>query len=186
MSTSASHSNGGQSGPSEFAERWTPREINRVCGGAHRAYKRDFEKHYTAYFCDHPDLAGKHPYKAKNIVAALPPGWGHLADLLSGKGWHRHCLSGGSSQVLAVALLGSAIAENDSSWLGEVLDLDPKLSSNVRSEFEFALDPKTLGESPNVTNIDLLLEDERAVICIEAKLWEAGFGSCRCSRDDDE
>lgn len=40
-----------------------------------------------------------------------------------------------------------------------------------------------LNEKPRVTNVDVLVEDHSTIICVEAKLWEAGFGSCACGSD---
>jgi hypothetical protein len=108
--------------------------------------------------------------------------------LVPDREWHLHHLSGGSSQVLAVALLGSAIERDPSlKWLAEVLSLQGVFSSATPTcAFEKSLDPETLNELERTTSVDLLVEDDGHVLCIEAKMWEAGFGTCRCGRDQEE
>ena len=51
------------------------------------------------------------------------------------------------------------------------------------ARFEAAVEPTLLGESPHVTTIDFLVEDEAAVICVEAKFGEDGLGRCSCPPD---
>jgi hypothetical protein len=46
------------------------------------------------------------------------------------------------------------------------------------------LDPETLNEQPRVTNVDLLVDGGDVLLCLEAKLWEQGLGSCRCGREE--
>ena len=163
---------------------WSPKAIDKVCVKRHRKYKRDLEERYAQYFIDHPEFGSSHRYLAGDVSSALPPDWAHLANLVPSGSWHQHHLSGGSSQVLAVALLGSAIdADPSLSWLEESLSLEPGALASASVRFEYPLSRETLGESPRVTNIDLLVESRDAVICTEAKLWEASFGTCRCGKD---
>jgi hypothetical protein len=168
----------------EFSLRWTPQSIKKQCGRSHH-YKRGLEERYAAYFADRPKLAGSHPRKARDLAAALPPERGLLKDLVPRKAWHLHHLSGGSSQVLAVALLGSAIETDPSlGWLWELLALpQPLTAAAPKATFEYGLDQETLNEQPHVTNVDLLVEGEDVLICLEAKLWEQGLGSCRCGQE---
>lgn len=84
---------------------WTYEGIRDQCREPYRRYTQDLDAHYRAYFASHRDYAGVHSRQARDIEAALPPGWGHLADDLPEKARHRHHLSGRSSQVLAVSLL---------------------------------------------------------------------------------
>lgn len=166
---------------------WTPSHIKLACGRTHGRYKRGLERHYTDYFVRHPELAGSHRFKAKDVPAALPPGREYLAELLTGKRWHPHHLSGGSSQVLAVALLGSAIEEDRSlQWLAELVGVgESGFASNAPMfEFEFEVDRSLLNEYPRVTNLDVLVIDERLVVGVEAKLWEKGFGTCGCDKEE--
>lgn len=164
-------------------QRWSPRAIDKVCGKRHRGYKRILEDRYTNYFVEHPELASSHRFVARDLASALPPGWAYLADLVSPGSWHRHHLSGGSSQVLAVALLGSAIEADPSlEGLCAELGLESGTLAHPTIRFEHPLRRETLGESPRVTSIDVLVESHDALICIEAKLWEAGFGTCRCGQ----
>jgi hypothetical protein len=170
----------------EFTARWTPRAIKRQCGKAHGRYKRDLEGRYEAYFADRPCLAGSHRYKARDLAMALPPGHEALGDRIPRGGWHPHYLLGGSSQVLAVALLGSAMTNDPRlAWLAELLEV-PHPFQSPTARFEYALAPNTLNEEPRVTTIDLLVEDEGTVLCLEAKFWEAGLGSCRCGKRSDD
>lgn len=157
------------------------------CSGPHGGYRRDLESAYTEYFLEHTELAGEHPRKARDLASALPPGRPELGELLPVESRHIHHLSGGSSQVLAAALLGSA-AEADPSlaWLGEIARIPIVEVREPHAEFEFALDPHTLGEAPYVTTLDLLVEGANAVVCVEAKYWEAGLGSCRCGGEPPE
>lgn len=168
------------------SHRWSPRAIDKVCGKRHRKYKRTLEERYAQYFVAHPELASSHRFMARDLASALPPGWARLGDLVPSRSWHRYHLSGGSSQVLAVALLGSSIEADPSlRWLGGVLDLENGALDTPTTLFEHPIATETLDESPRVTNIDLLVESQNALICIEAKLWEAGFGACGCGQKED-
>jgi hypothetical protein len=170
----------------EFSAPWTPRAIKQQCGKAHGRYKRELEDRYVAYFAKRRRLAGPHRYKASDLAAALPPGHDALGDLIPRGSWHPHYLSGGSSQVLAVALLGSAIVNDRGlGWLSELLEL-PRPFRSPTPRFEYALAPNTLNEEPRVTTIDLLVEDEGTLLCVEAKFWEEGLGSCRCGKRSDD
>jgi restriction endonuclease-like protein len=166
----------------EFSARWTPRSIKDVCGRTHSRYKRELEKSYREYFEAHPKLAGDHPWKARDLEAALPPGWSCLGSLIPRKALHPHHLSGGSSQILAVALLGSAVAcDSTLAWLSQLLELSGSFTPRTpRTLFEYGLTRETLNEEPYVTSLDFLAEDDDLLVCGEAKLWEAGLGSCRC------
>lgn len=170
-----------------FAERWTPRTIRQACGREHGKYKRVLERHYEEFFRSNREVAGSHRWKARDRATALPAGHEHLGALIPTEEWHRHHLSAGSSQMLAVALLGSAI-ERDSSltWLAALLQVGAPFRASAPSvDFEHALDPETLNERPYVTYIDVLVDDQDVLICAEAKLWEAGLGACRCGQEDD-
>lgn len=168
-----------------FSERWTPRAIRQACGPAHRKYKRGLEEHYSRFFASNPVLAGSHRWKARDRAGALPPEHAHLEKLIPTKGWHQHHLSAGSSQMLAVALFGSAIEQDHTlRWLADVLVLGAPFSAPApKVQFEFALNPQTLNEHPFVSSIDLLVDDDAIVLCMEAKLWEEGLGACRCGKD---
>jgi hypothetical protein len=165
---------------------WSPKAIDKVCRKRHRQYKRALEQRYTSYFVDRPKLASSHSFMARDLASALPSGRTQLAGVMPPGSWHRYHLSGGSSQVLAVALLGSAIEADPSlTWLCEALCLENRALAQPTVQFEHALSRDTLGESPRVTNVDLLVESQDTLICVEAKLWEAGFGTCRCGDKED-
>jgi hypothetical protein len=145
----------------EFAARWSPRAIADACSKAHSTYKRGLEQGYAAYFERRPELRGDHPWKARDLPSALPPGWECLAFLIPRSQRHRHHLSGGSSQVLAVALLGSAAkVDPNLEWFRRVLELEARFESSApRITFEHALAAETLNERPRVTNVDVLVGD---------------------------
>lgn len=166
---------------------WTQPELHRACSATHRAYYSAKTEAAKAYFTKHHEL--KHPthaYKAKDIRAALPTGWEDLADLIPPPLRHRHHLSGNSSQVLALALLGAAARLDPShNWLWEAFSpLPPARSAPPIGRPEVELSPAVLGEDPKrPTSIDYLVEDAGLVVCIECKWVEEGIGSCSCLRD---
>jgi restriction endonuclease-like protein len=84
-----------------------------------------------------------------------------------------------------VALLGSAIEADPSlKWLWSMLELPQSSHAAApKSAFEYELDQQTLNEQPHVTNVDLLVEGEDVLLCLEAKFWEQGLGSCRCGQE---
>ena len=161
---------------------WTKDEIDAICAKPYGAYVRALTAHYQQYFLDHPELASYHPLKAKDLASALPPGADFLEEYLPEKLRHPQHLSGRSSQVIALAMIGLAwrrdlsmrSLENVLSLPGLLKSLAPKVS------FEVELDSQLLNESPLVSTIDLLVEDDAAVICIEAKFGEDGMGRCSC------
>jgi hypothetical protein len=173
----------------EFSRRWTPRAIKAACGTLHGRYKRELEGGYRAYFSSNPELAAPdHDRKAADLTAALPPGWSSLHDLIPPGQLHQHHLSGGSSQILATALLGSAQAVDGSlSWLAGLLELEASFGFRApTTTFERRLDGATLSEEPRQTDVDLLVDDPEFLVCIEAKLWEAGLGTCSCGEDESD
>lgn len=161
---------------------WTKAEIDAACRKPYSAYERDLRGHYGRYFQDNPALAGDHPLKAKDIAAALPPGADFLAEYLPEELRHLHHLSGRSSQVIALALLGLAWRRDPSMrWLEQALRLPGLLKSPAPAvRFEMEVDPQLLNESPQVSTIDVLVEDDAAVLCVEAKFGEDGMGRCSC------
>jgi hypothetical protein len=172
--------------PSAFdLAAWTHDAVHAECGGAYNRYSRDLDDHYEGYFRSNPDEGGPHPRQAGDIGQALPPGWEHLADDLPERGRHIHHLSGRSSQVLALAILGaSARLDPGLDWLFEALSpLPPSDSSLVPPRFEHELPPEALNEQlPRVTSIDFLVQTSELVICTEAKRGEDGMGRCSCPR----
>jgi hypothetical protein len=153
----------------------------------HRVYKKELEEHYIRYFEGHPEVRGDHRWKARDLRAALPAGFEGLGDRLPESVHHLHHLSGGSSQVIALALLGAASeAGPNLRWYGELLDVPISSSrQNPRAQFEFALDPAVLRERKDYsTTIDLLVSHDGLFSCAEAKYWEAGLGRCHsCAKN---
>jgi hypothetical protein len=161
---------------------WTREAVRAECGDAYRQYSNELDAHYAAYFAAHPEERGSHLRQSVDIEHALPPGWEHLGDQLPEPGRHRHHLSGRSSQILALALLGASNALDFSlSWLFDGLSpLPPSDSPLVPPRFEYELPSKALNEHPRVTSIDFFAETSKLVICVEAKRGEEGMGPCSC------
>lgn len=126
------------------------------------------------------------PYLAKDLAAAFPEEWSRLEQYLAVGERHRHHLSGNSSQVLALGLLGVGASQDGSlSWLWEGLTsrapLPPATITQVpRWGFEYKLDEALLDERPRQTSIDFLVTDPGALFCIECKWTEPGIGECGC------
>ena len=166
---------------------WTGPEILQECQAAYSAYRRARTESYTAYFGAHAEFKdAHHPYLAKDLAAALPEEWSGLEQYLPVAERHRHHLSGNSSQVLALGLLGVSASEDGSlSWLWEGLTsrapLPPATVTQVpKWGFEYKLDEAVLGERPRQTSIDFFVTDPRALFCIECKWTEPGIGECSC------
>lgn len=166
---------------SELAE-WTHERVHAECAEAYRAYSRELDAHYTRYFAAHPEERGAHLRQAADIERALPPGWDHLADQVPARVRHRHHLSGRSSQMLALAVLGAATRLDFSlAWLLDALAPLPASDSPLTPpRFEYELPPDALNERPYVTAIDFFAETSKLVLCVEAKRGEDGMGRCSC------
>lgn len=165
--------------------QWTKPDVDAQCVAAHGRYDRALALHYTKYFAQHTELRGERPYCASSLEAALPTQWNVLARRLPTNRRHQHYLSGKSSQVLALGLLGAA-AELDPShrWLSQLLDC--RWNGIVSSEFEYTLDPRILGEQlGRVTSIDYLVAGDEMFVCLETKWREEGLGACSCGRSSD-
>jgi hypothetical protein len=156
---------------------WTPERVKQACALRYKAYLRAVRARHTAYYQARPaERSTTHAFAARSLAHALPPGRASLANAIPPSAWHRHHLSGGSSQVLAVSLLATG-AEVDGSlaWLG-IGDL----GRITRTSFEVTLSPETLNERPYSTTIDWLVESDDFLIATEAKFTEHGMGTCRC------
>src|SRR5262245_6668612 len=125
---------------------WTKAQIDAVCRKPYHAYALALRRHYEQYFADHPQLAGDHPVKAKDLASALPPGADFLEEHIPPSLRHRHHLSGRSSQTIALALLGLASRRDLSMrWLEDALHVPGLLKSPApRVRFEVELDPTLL------------------------------------------
>jgi hypothetical protein len=161
---------------------WTRADVDAECESAWRRYDRRLGARYARYFEDHPDLAGEQRTSARDLGAALPPGWGDLADAVPADAWKRQHLSGKSSQTLAVGLLGVAARRDPSlAWLWRALEpLPPAAADEPATEFEHVVDPSLLGERPRQTSFDVLVDDPNVLIGIETKWRERGVGTCLC------
>ena len=161
---------------------WPRSAIDAECQAAWRRYDRGLTTRYARYFADHPELAGEQRTSARDLVAALPPGWEAPADAMPDRPWQRQHLSAKSSQLLAVGLLGVAASRDPSlAWLWDALaPLPPAAEGAPSLEFAHVVDPKLLGERPRQTGFDVLIDDPAVVIGIETKWREHGVEGCRC------
>jgi hypothetical protein len=171
--------------PAGALAAWTRPAIDAECESAWRRYDRRLGARYAHYFEQHPDLAGDQRTSARDLVAALPPGWEAPADSIPDRPWQRTHLSAKSSQMLGVGLLGVAATRDRSlAWLWDALaPLPPPAEETPRLEFLHVVDPKLLGERPRQTSFDALVDDHAVVIGIETKWREHGVGACRCRGD---
>src|SRR5436309_15685809 len=111
---------------------WTHEAVHGECRNAFSHYSRELDRHYATYFAAHPEERGTHLRQATDLERALPPGWEHLADDLPERVRHVHHLSGRSSQVLALAMLGaSARLDPGLDWLFEALSPLPRSDSSL-------------------------------------------------------
>jgi hypothetical protein len=161
---------------------WTRADVDAECESGWRRYDRRLGARYARYFEDHPDLVGEQRTSARDLGAALPSGWGDLADAVPADAWKRQHLSGKSSQTLAVGLLGVAARRDPSlAWLWQALEPLPSPDAEEPViEFEHVVDPSLLGERPRQTSFDVLVDDPNVLIGIETKWRERGVGACLC------
>ena len=156
---------------------WTAERIEAECASAHTTYANELRARHIDYFASHPERRSRTMvFASRTRRAAFPDEWGHLAGALPARAWHRHHLSGASSQVLALALLASAIQADPSlQWLPGDWTF-----RSVLSLFEVELAPWVLNEEPRQTSLDWLILDTGHVIAGEAKFTERGLGRCSC------
>lgn len=165
-------------------KNWTNAEIAEQCRAAYNTYKRARNDQYTRYFDRHPELRGNHPLRTGDLATALPTGHEDLAELIEPGDLHREHLSANSSQILALALLGSAMhADRSLGWLFATLQPllpPPGVGDPPIAQLEKTLAPETLGEQPRQTAVDFFVESRGLVLCVEAKWTEPGLGTCSC------
>ena len=159
---------------------WSAAAIEEECAVAYQAYKREVNRRHLAYFRSRPEARdSERPWAATTRIAAFPDGGAELAGVLPERLWHRFHLFGGSSQVLAIALLAAAVKADPSlSWLPGA----DTLGARPAGLFEVELAADVLNERPRQTTIDWLVLGPRGVIAAEAKFTEQGFGGCSCER----
>jgi hypothetical protein len=168
---------GADSGSGLSLRAWTSDQIDAECMDAYASYIGQIRGRHTAYFAARPERRSRtRPFAARAREAAFPDRCEYLAATLPEPVWHRHHLSAGSSQVLAIALVASATrAEPSLQWLpGGSRFLRPLLL------FEVELAPDVLNEQPRQTSLGGLVVDRRHVLVAEAKFTEPGLGQCSC------
>lgn len=171
--------------PRVLCKQWTAAEIRAECSGAYAQYLAARRDAYTRYFANRRTLADPtHPYKAKDFAAALPDiAAPELADWLPPGERHRHHLSGNSSQMLALGVLGTAVRRDRSlGWWWDALQLQGPGDGQPAFKFEAKLPAEVLGEKGGPTTIDFLARDAHTVVCCECKWIEPGVGACTCER----
>jgi hypothetical protein len=166
---------------------WNGAPIHQECRAAYSVYESRLRRQYQGYFRERPDLRSGHPLLAKNLTAALPAGWGRLTQLIPRSNLHRWHLSGKSSQILGLGLMGPAReADPSGRWLWEALEPPlPGAAGPASSiKLEEPLPRSVLNEHPHQTAIDLLVESADELICVEMKWAEPGMGTCSCRPKD--
>lgn len=161
---------------------WPKERIDETCRRAYVAYERALWQRYLDYFARNPRKRHReHPLLARDVASALPDGHADLQHRIARADLHRWHLSGKSSQILALGLLGAAEADGYPAGLIRALGL-PRSALRMEPAFEARVSPNLLSEHPRATTIDYLIETETHVVCLEAKWSEAGVGACGCSR----
>jgi len=164
---------------SEF-ERWTKPRIDHACAPAYRRYSGELRLLHSAYYHARPEQrSATHPFAAARREFCFLPAHGRLADALTEPDWHRHHLSGASSQTLALALLAPASeADRSFGWL----PAGDRIAYPAHSLFEVRLSAEVLNERSRQTTLDWVASGPNGVVVAEAKFTETGFGTCSCDR----
>jgi hypothetical protein len=167
--------------PSPLAA-WSRAAIDAEVQAGWRRYDRRLGTRYARYFAERPELAGDQRTSARDLVAALPPGWEAPVDAVPERKWERRHLSAKSSEMLGLALLGVAATRDPSlAWLWEALAPLPSAADEAHSlRFGHVVDATLLGERPRQTGFDVLVDDPNAVIGLSIKWREHGVGACLC------
>ncbi len=167
---------------------WTGHEIYEECRVAYAAYARAKTESYVAYFAAHPELRDpQHPYKARDLAAALPEEWGgspFTCQLAAGisitcratpvRLSRSDCSASARSATRRSVGCGRAGARRRRRSQGRPRHSVPEW------QFKLTLAPEVLGERPRQTSIDFTASDPAALLCIECKWVEAGLGACSC------
>ena len=160
---------------------WSHARVKEQCAGPYRNYVNEIRERHLRWFAARPaELRAGQAWSSATREGAFPPGWGHLAQALPTSAWHRHHLSAGSSQVLALALVAAAeAAQPNGSWLPHVR------SAATATIFEVELGSRVLNERPRKTSLDVVMCAPEHLVVGEAKFTEAGLGRCSCERRDE-
>ncbi len=161
---------------------WSRAAIDAEAQPAWRRYDRRLGTRYARYFADRPELAGEQRTSARDLVAALPPGWEAPADAIPDRPWERRHLAAKSSEMLGLGLLGVAATRDPSlAWLWDALEPLPVAAGDAPSlRFGHVVDPTLLGERPRPTTLDVLVDDPSVLIGLSIKWREHGVGGCSC------
>jgi hypothetical protein len=166
---------------------WTQERIDEQCRPSYRRYERELKAHYSEYFRRHPQLrCSRHVYSAGTVAAALPPGYSSLEKQIPKSSLHRFARSARSSQLLALALLGSAAQRQPSlRWFWNAIETPEKFTARRCSSFAFEhfLKPEDLNEKPRVSQLDFVVRNAKSLAVVECKWSEPGLGICSCLRE---
>jgi hypothetical protein len=163
---------------------WSAEAIDAECAAAYRVYHEGVRQRHLEYFRLNPGLRhSKTAFAADTFEAALPRGWERLAPLIPAATRHRHHLSGGSSQTLALGLLGPAAMYGKSlQWLFEPHGPFRPVGERVAWQFEYSVGFGLLNE-PGKSGIadaaevfeDLCVQLGRLALTIsKAEVWRRG------------
>jgi hypothetical protein len=167
---------------------WPPSRIEEECAHAYRRYHRSLRQQHISFFRQYSDLRDpQRSFCAKSFSDALPPGWGaRLEKHIPLEKRHRWCVAGGSSQALALGLLGpAALWGHGLEWLFGPNSPLPSIGDPVAWQFEYEVGFGLLNERPHTTDIDFFASGPRGVAALEAKYMEKEWGRCRCKRRDE-
>lgn len=162
---------------------WTARTVADTCRPRYRAYHADVRRRHIEHFAKRPkQRSPTHAFAAATLEDALPDGWERLAPLIPAASLHRHHLSGGSSQTLALGLLGPAVIYGKGlEWLFEPNGPFTTIGQPVTPKFEYSVGLGLLNEQPRTTDIDFFVSGPAGVVAVEAKFTEEGMGTCSCA-----
>jgi hypothetical protein len=164
---------------------WPRAAVDAEAQAPWRRYDRRLGTRYARYFAERPELAGEQRTSARDLVAALPPGWEAPADAIPDRPWERRHLAAKSSEMLGLGLLGVAATRDPSlAWLWDALEpLPPAADDTPSLRFGHVVDPSLLGERPRQTGLDVLVDDPNVLIGLSIKWREHGVGGCLCRGD---
>ena len=153
------------------SRRFVRRAIKAECRTSHRQYHSELRRLHVAWSSAVPGRnSPQQAFVAPTLEAALPERWGHLATLIPEAARHRHNRSAGSSQTLALGLLGPAAWGNPNlPWLFEPTGPFPDIGRPVHSQFEYSVGFGLLNEVPRTTDLDFFASGSTGVVALEAK-----------------
>lgn len=170
------------SSSSSILEGWSAERIKADCRAAYREYHSELRRRHVTWSSavlgrDSP----RQSFVAPTLEAALPERGEHLTTLIPETARHVHNRSAGSSQALALGVLGSAAWGNPNlGWLFEPAGPFPDIGRPLHFQFEYSVGFGLLNEVPRTTDLDFFVSGTTGVVALEAKYTEEGLGTCSC------